>query len=399
MLDLELRPGVGLGLFELGASLWTVLDLLRENTTRFPHVDVKFDQQQPVLSPIILHIRPHIDLLFSPRSQRLHTISARRLRQAPNNAMPTILTLRYALSLHDASETVVLSSPTTVLRRADVNKVFGPTYSGDVLSFPGVWFAFDEESSAPLPSPPSKPSSPPLAAQGHALDRNAEVKRVVICQRSKEVIDGLGEVTECAAMEGELKSVVIEPRVGVKLTFHSTLDPPPPSIWITIGQTTSQDLICDLGSPLRTFYKEDDRMTIHSAKGPQEPDDGYFYNYFQHGMDILLSGTTHKVKKIILHSNVPGSLMFQRYKRCPWEIVGSTHSGSPKAVSIGERVDKVQRILTPSTSAEPPSMVLDRTADSPSAPTLPMGVTKLLGFDGVVLEVTEVGDILTVMMF
>lgn len=29
-----------------------------------------------------------------------------------------------------------------------------------------------------------------------------------------------------------------------------------------------------------------------------------FYNYFQHGIDVLLSGTTHKVKKIILHSNV-----------------------------------------------------------------------------------------------
>lgn len=52
------------------------------------------------------------------------------------------------------------------------------------------------------------------------------------------------------------------------------LNPPPQPIWIRIGQTTSQDLICDLGSPLRTFYKEDDRMTIHSAQGPKEKDDG-----------------------------------------------------------------------------------------------------------------------------
>lgn len=29
-----------------------------------------------------------------------------------------------------------------------------------------------------------------------------------------------------------------------------------------------------------------------------------FYNYFQYGMDVLLSGTTHAVKKIILHSNI-----------------------------------------------------------------------------------------------
>lgn len=56
-------------------------------------------------------------------------------------------------------------------------------------------------------------------------------------------------------------------------------------------------------------------------------------------MDFLISGTTHCVKKIILHSNVvsrhllicdhvdsiiqPGSPAFQRYARCPWEIYGT----------------------------------------------------------------------------
>lgn len=126
--------------------------------------------------------------------------------------MPTILTLRYAPN--DAGEAVVLSSPNVTLRRANVNKVFGPTYPGDVLSFPGVWFAFDEEASAPLPSPPLRTSSsPPLASVGHGLDRNAEVKRVVVCQRSKSALDGLGEVTECSSMEGELKSAMVDVRL------------------------------------------------------------------------------------------------------------------------------------------------------------------------------------------
>jgi hypothetical protein len=64
-----------------------------------------------------------------------------------------------------------------------------------------------------------------------------------------------------------------------------------------------------------------------------------FYNYFQHGIDFLISDHTHVVKKIILHSNVvsafcssiprnssppaqPGTPLFQRYKRCPWQIEG-----------------------------------------------------------------------------
>ena len=35
-----------------------------------------------------------------------------------------------------------------------------------------------------------------------------------------------------------------------------------------------------------------------------------FYNYFQHGIDFLISGRTHKVKKIILHSNLVGTCVF-----------------------------------------------------------------------------------------
>jgi len=44
-------------------------------------------------------------------------------------------------------------------------------------------------------------------------------------------------------------------------------------------------------------------------------------------------------------------------------------------------------------------MVLDRAADAQDGPTLPNGVTKLLGFDGAVLEVTNLGDIVSVMLF
>jgi phagosome assembly factor 1 len=98
--------------------------------------------------------------------------------------------------------------------------------------------------------------------------------------------------------------------------------------------TTAQDLLSDLGPPLRTFYKEDDRMAIHARSHNEDenpelsctlpaylvlpfrnsmlfysPD---FYNYFQHGIDFLLSDHTHIVKKIILHSNVVSVFVFRR---------------------------------------------------------------------------------------
>ena len=99
---------------------------------------------------------------------------------------------------------------------------------------------------------------------------------------------------------------------------------PSEPIHIRLGITTAQDLACDLGSPLRTFYKEDDRMAIHSRTRSDEdntdpsctvvyyPNCPFahimceldFYNYFQHGIDFLISDHTHIVKKIILHTNV-----------------------------------------------------------------------------------------------
>jgi hypothetical protein len=38
-----------------------------------------------------------------------------------------------------------------------------------------------------------------------------------------------------------------------------------------------------------------------------------FYNYFQHGIDFLLSDHTHVVKKIILHTNVVNTI----FLTCP----------------------------------------------------------------------------------
>ena len=85
--------------------------------------------------------------------------------------------------------------------------------------------------------------------------------------------------------------------------------------------------MCELGPPLRTFYKEDDRMAIHARNPSLDPHSdpscmspsfstrarahsaisSDFYNYFQHGIDFLISGTTHIVIKIVLHTNIVSS--------------------------------------------------------------------------------------------
>jgi hypothetical protein len=104
-------------------------------------------------------------------------------------------------------------------------------------------------------------------------------------------------------------------------TYPSSSTP----VSVQLGITTAQDLILSLGKPSQVYYKTDDRMNIHASVPSSEADaesdcvfmrDFFFvllyltildfYNYFQHWIDVLISGSEHKVKKIILHTNVVG---------------------------------------------------------------------------------------------
>lgn len=171
----------------LGTSLWNLLETLRLNPHIYPQIDIKYDPDTSAITPIIVHIRPHLDLLFSGRQQRLHTICIRKLR----DPHPPVV-IQY--------NNVVLSSAEEVLRRVGVSRAFGPTYPGDELRYPGLWFSFEED----------------VIAEGlgapHAGDRMQEVKRILISQIEPEgkVQDALDEVNENAIMAGDLARAVVK---------------------------------------------------------------------------------------------------------------------------------------------------------------------------------------------
>jgi len=142
-------------------------------------------------------------------------------------------------------------------------------------------------------------------------------------------------------------------------------------------------------------------MTIHSTEQADDTEGSadYFYNYFQHGLDFLISGQTHTVRKIILHTNVPGTPLFQRYKRCPWELEANPEDDedvTPPRKHFYEKFETISRFLSPRNI--PPSMLLDRT-DEDDGITLPSSSTRLYGYDGIVLEVSEASQVVTVMLF
>jgi hypothetical protein len=168
-------------------SLWTTLDLLRRDSHLFPEVDVKYDPDSAT-TPIILHLRPHLDLLFSGQQQRLHTICLRKL-QDPHP--PVILSYKGK----------ALSSLQDTLQRVGVSKAFGPTYPGEDLMYPGVWFSFKEDGQ------PEK-----IKSSVHPEDKTQDVKRVIVSQKNEdnEPEDALSEVRESEAMIGELQEAVIK---------------------------------------------------------------------------------------------------------------------------------------------------------------------------------------------
>lgn len=167
--------------------------MIRERPLTFPQIEIKFDQDNAASTPIILHVRPHLDLLFSSRYQRLHTISVRRLR----DPSPPV-TIRYKDS--------VLSSSQETLRRVGVSKTFGPTFPAAGLRYPGVWFSFDED------------------GMGDGIkrsdERKQEVKSLVIQQKTSDdqEQDPLAEVHVCPVMYTDLSSVDI--RVSLYIIYH-----------------------------------------------------------------------------------------------------------------------------------------------------------------------------------
>ncbi|KAK0543078.1 hypothetical protein OC844_007662 [Tilletia horrida] len=199
------------------------------------------------------------------------------------------------------------------------------------------------------------------------------------------------------------------------------------TLTLVLGQTTTQDVLAELGAPQRRFGKVDERLGIHSfaaaasaaaaaaalssvggsgrrtdgnavelARGrmwkagaalgadgaefeegeamDEVHDNPEFWNYFDLGIDLLFAtpaltpaavassgggnangaqsvqpglgkgaGAGGVLLKVIVHSNVPGSALFQRFHRCPWVVVPAVPSSSVGS-GAGKRKAEVTRL-------------------------------------------------------
>ncbi|KAG0223673.1 hypothetical protein BGW41_005433, partial [Actinomortierella wolfii] len=369
------------------ASLWDVIRTLRDQAALIPAVDIKYSDENPFAADIILHLQSNgIELRFEPVSQRLKLIIVEDFTK-----------LRLTYQGHEVSSTKAL--PTFLL----VYKLFGPTYLGAfdgtnhryTLRYPGLSFIFpipekhmllyQESADHPLEFPDG---TTPVASHMyifHGADWNVATPPPLSTVARNIQETGSPSLSHARLYEarGELERVIAKIHYGVVLHFavapgHQQKVP------ILLHISTPQDLLTDLGPPANIYYKEEDKMKIHSEtsketsqQGANEEDgilgsmedvgydrsgstqsgpmpNDYFYNYFHLGLDVLFDGSSHLCKKIIMHSNIPGHFDFQSYKRCPFvihipsaESSKSNSSGSgaelppvpPAGASLSPRID------------------------------------------------------------
>lgn len=327
MLDLDVVPERSLGNeeweFVLGMPVSQCIQILKRQCMVIKSVQVIYSEANPLAVDLILNLpNDGIRLKFDSSIQRLKIIEVYQMNK---------VRLKYC-GVH-------FNSPHMEPTIDQIDQSFGATHPGVYdsshqlffLNFRGVSFTFPIDSKfephyvhglgslqfssgdSPVVSRMSiyngnsssgKTKAPPLPVQCFYGNCYAESVKVL---NSSGKVTGLqfqlvGEGNEYGKLH-ELRKKVVERTVS-------------------FGDTC-QDVMSCLGSPCKVFYKSEDKMRIHSPypyKLDQSNSSDYFYNYFTLGLDILFDATSHKVKKIIIHTNFPGHYNFDMYNRCQFVI-------------------------------------------------------------------------------
>jgi hypothetical protein len=140
----------------------------------------------------------------------------------------------------------------------------------------------------------------------------------------------------------------------------------------------------------------------------------FYYNYFRYGFDLFIDGQTQRLRKIVVHTNLPGHPDFCVYTKCPFFIEQPSHPAPPPAAKGGGPTP----LRSAPSAADSTAFITDTSRDSDlvcfsetqtlptpvinsrSSSVHPFGTTYYFGFDeGVVFEVTKTHYIASVCVF
>jgi len=395
MLLLEVIPGKSFGAFQLGMPISSAVAFIQSRNKNISHVELKFNEASPLSMDIFLDlIEDGIMLRFEPSTQKLKTIE---IYEIPK------VTLSYANSIFCSPE----QAPTLV----SIYERFGPTHPGEYdassgvywLHYPGVSFAF------PIPKKyeslfSSIEDIPPMEFP----DRTTPISSRILLYTGPNAMSPELAPTNSNCLYFEEISV----QIGRGIFFSSrkcALD----------FHSSTQDVLTILGPPSRVFFKEEDKMKIHTTSYSGLSCADYFYNYFSLGIDILFDIDTHLVKKFILHTNFPSHQEFNLYVKCNFRIrienpnqiqtksendskknslhtsnisnlKETAHEKAIEAIHPDSKWSDIQRILGP--TGKP--VVQNRGSN-----TNPFGATLFYGYQGIIFEVMQNQHIASVCLF
>jgi len=161
-------------------------------------------------------------------------------------------------------------------------------------------------------------------------------------------------------------------------------------------KSTTQDVLSSLGPPSRIFYKDEDKMKIHTNSYSGLGCEDYFYNYFALGVDILFDVQKHVVKKFILHTNFPCHHEFNRYVKCNFIIrlpIPNHNDKDKKAGLITVHPDSKWPDIQPYFGVSGKPVVHNQSSANP------FGATLFYGYKNVIFEVMQNSYIASVCLF
>ncbi|KAI0126604.1 hypothetical protein BJ170DRAFT_412734 [Xylariales sp. AK1849] len=348
-----LHPGIALGFLVLGASLHDILTRLKAEPQRFPKLDLVYSSTQPVTEPIILTLPANgIRLRFDGSEQRLRLIEVidfTKNRITYGHPEKDIVKPPPVPGQGITSPKLGGESSSGPGFRTIYHRLMGPTYAGEyippadhakssvgtyVLSYPGVAFSF------PLPESAYSPDKDVVSLLSSSASQTATSMAVFNGKSWTEARETLWNDVlpsiKSTFLFAKSKDIVPDEISLVKIHGGGRLQMfrkwTSSSVWITLGETTPQELITELGPPDAVYRKNDQRMYIHKTRtashsrsrsnggdykrpddltdtdqssahtGSDDSDDEAiedefvgnvsrecFYNYFYLGFDILVS--------------------------------------------------------------------------------------------------------------
>ncbi|KAI5380535.1 hypothetical protein J4E82_000492 [Alternaria postmessia] len=341
---MQLQPGRSVGFMTLGCSLHEVLTTIKAEVKAFPRFQLYHDELRPISSPVQVVLPDNgLRLQFDGPDQRLRLIEVLDFAKAK---------LVYKdIEVYKPGEVGFSGGVSGPRFRHVYDKLLGPTYGGEYippksedpnargtynLSYPGIAFNFSVQHSAYSPkkdfisllsSSATGPATSMAVFNGESWQKARGTLFTATPPNPRSL--ALGKAKDSGP--DEIETVKIHGEGRIELVRRSS-----PPFWITLSETTPQDLIMELGAPDSIYRKNDHRLSIHKDRrtsdasdlspGGLTPDDDsdhgsvirsdnedawedddeaaleaqerevaaaeHFYNYYHHGFDILISQPT-----------------------------------------------------------------------------------------------------------